>query len=397
MEIPRLTRHLLPLMCLGILIGLIPKLAGAAATTTKYTKKKATVARLPAATKSPRATPGATRKPTRRKRRVYRKWSEPTYADSTLGDNIEGEDLEVRRAAVEALGAYNGSVVVVDPSTGRVLSIVNQRVALSSGFQPCSTIKVPVALAGLSEGLIDRSTKIRLYGRTRMNLTEALAKSNNPYFARLGEQLGYERVAYYAHLFGLGEKASLDIPTEQPGYFPAEAPKNGGMGMLCSFGEEILLTPLQLAAFMSALANGGTLYYLQYPRNQEEIQNFVPRIKRKLDIEQYIPEVKPGLLGAAQYGTARRVSSITGDPIVGKTGTCSENRTHLGWFGSFNDSSDRKLVVVVLLTGGGPSAGPTAAGVAGSIYRLLAEKNYAAASRPPSPAALIGTQTCCGQ
>jgi len=81
-------------------------------------------------------------------------WTSPTYADSTDGDNVDGEDLEIRRAAVEALGGYNGSVVVVDPGTGRILSMVNQRVALGSGFQPCSTVKVSVALAGLSEKMI---------------------------------------------------------------------------------------------------------------------------------------------------------------------------------------------------------------------------------------------------
>src|SRR5262249_19089620 len=66
-------------------------------------------------------------------------WLEPTYADSTQGDRVDGEDLDVRRAAVEALGDYNGSVVVADPATGRILTMVNQKAALSSGFQPCST------------------------------------------------------------------------------------------------------------------------------------------------------------------------------------------------------------------------------------------------------------------
>ena len=77
-------------------------------------------------------------------------WTSPTYADSTDGDNVDGEDLEIRRAAVDALGRYNGSVVVVDPATGRILTMVNQRLALGTGFQPCSTIKVSVALAGLA-------------------------------------------------------------------------------------------------------------------------------------------------------------------------------------------------------------------------------------------------------
>src|ERR1017187_8749946 len=52
-------------------------------------------------------------------------WTSPTYADSTDGDNIDGEDMDIRRAAVDALGQYNGSVVVVDPSNGLVLSMVN--------------------------------------------------------------------------------------------------------------------------------------------------------------------------------------------------------------------------------------------------------------------------------
>src|SRR5579864_6096787 len=62
----------------------------------------------------------------RRTRRhiVYNPWTEPTYADSTVGDNVDGEDLVVRRAAVDALGPYNGSVVVADADNGRVLSIV---------------------------------------------------------------------------------------------------------------------------------------------------------------------------------------------------------------------------------------------------------------------------------
>src|SRR6266545_687398 len=93
-------------------------------------------------------------------------WTEPTYADSTLGDNVDGEDLEVRRAAVEALGQYNGSVLVVDTGTGRILSMVNQKLALGSGFQPCSTIKVSVALAALSEKVIESGvTRLRTAGR----------------------------------------------------------------------------------------------------------------------------------------------------------------------------------------------------------------------------------------
>jgi cell division protein FtsI/penicillin-binding protein 2 len=321
-------------------------------------------------------------------------WTQPTYADSTVGDMVDGEDLVIRRAAVEALGPFNGTVVAVDASTGRILTMVNQRVALGTGFQPCSTIKVAVALAGLSEKAIQPANRFHL-GGLRMDLTYALAHSNNYYFATLGAKLGFETVSHYAHLFGYGERAGLNVAGEQAGSFPTAAPRNGGVGMLCSFGEEISQTPLELAALMSAIANGGTLYYLQYPHDQLEARNFVPLVKRRLEIGSLIPVIKPGMRGAVQFGTAHRARED--GPIAGKTGTCSENQTHLGWFGSFNDVGPRKLVVVVLLTGGRPAIGPLAAGIAGDMYRRLSEQNYFAASQPITAATLVSAQICCAE
>ncbi|MGD0499800.1 MAG: penicillin-binding transpeptidase domain-containing protein [Bryobacteraceae bacterium] len=315
-------------------------------------------------------------------------WTEPTFADSTEGDNVDGEDLNIRRAAVEALGPYNGSVVVVDPSNGRILTMVNQKLALGDGFQPCSTIKVAVALAGLSEKAIQPETKLRLSGLGKMDLTYALAHSNNYYFATLGQKLGFAKVNYYARLFGYGEKAGLNIAGEQPGRFPSGPPSNGGVGMLSSFGEEISQTPLQLAALMTAVANGGTLYYLQYPHTPEAAKGFVPRVKRRPPVADLIPLVTQGMRGAVEFGTAHRARDD--GPIAGKTGTCSEGHTHLGWFGSFfNDANGRQLVVVVLLTGGRPDSGPLAAGIGGDVYRILGERNYFSGPAPLLPAVLL--------
>jgi beta-lactamase class D len=332
-----------------------------------------------------------------RVRRWVETWDEPTFKDSTDGDAVEGEDLTVRKAAVEALGPYNGSIVAVDPSNGRILTMVNQRLALGGGFQPCSTIKVSVALAALKEGLIKQNSLVRLTGRYHLDLTEALAHSNNYYFANLGIKLGYDTVNAYARQFGYGEKAGLNIEGEHPGYFPPKPPANGGMGMLTSFGEEISQTPLELAALMAAVANGGTLYWLQYPTSPLQNSNFTPQIKRMLDIQPLIDQVKPGLKGAVDYGTARRAKQD--ETLMGKTGTCSQGRTHLGWFGSFNDSGAKKLVVVVLLTGGRPSIGPMAAGVAGDVYRRLAQSGYFSPDNKTNfnPASLISTQICCAK
>jgi cell division protein FtsI/penicillin-binding protein 2 len=305
-------------------------------------------------------------------------WTEPTFADSSAGDTIEGEDLTIRQAAVDALGPYNGSVVVVDPMTGRILSIVNQKLALSAGYQPCSTIKVVCALAALHEGVIERNTELRLNRRVTIDMTEALAISNNYYFAKLGEKLGFEKVHSYAKLFGLGERAALGIENEFPGVLPPAPPKFGGVGMMTSFGEGIQLTTLQLAALFSAIANGGTLYHLQYPRTAGDVKNFVPRIKRQLDISNEIAEIRPGMMGAVEHGTARRAYYDSNEPILGKTGTCTDRATptHLGWFGSYNEVGKRRLAVVVLLTGGKAVNGSVAAQIAGGVYRNLSAQKY---------------------
>jgi len=244
-----------------------------------------------------------------------------------------------------------------------------------------------VALAALKEGLVERTSPVRFYSKRSMDLTDALAYSNNYYFANLGVKLGYERMNYYARLFGYGEKAGLNIEGEHPGYFPPAPPKEGGMGMLTSFGEEISQTPLELAALMSAVANGGTLYWLQYPRTPEDITTFQPQVKRHLDIGKLIPDMKPGMRGAVEFGTARRAKQD--DEILGKTGTCSEGRTHLGWFGSFNEGAGRKLVVVVMLTGGKPSIGSMASSVAGDVYKRLASVRFFKSAIPLTPATLL--------
>ena len=204
--------------------------------------------------------------------------------DPTMGDNVDGDDLVIRRAAVAALGTFAGSVVVVDPTSGRILSMVNQKLALKTGFVPCSTIKLVTALAALTEGVVSKNTTIFTGRYTSYNLTQALARSNNQYFNILGTRLGFDRVRHYAEMLGLGEKAGLNITGEQPGYLPLEAPKNGGVGMMTSFGTGISMTPLELAALLGAIANGGTMYYLQYPRTQDDVERFTPKVKHALQL-----------------------------------------------------------------------------------------------------------------
>ena len=356
-----------------VLVGLL-QIAGPAAGSAPQTPAKTKAGTKAPSKKAAKAAAKAAAKP-------------PAKAPAQSGASAPAK-APAKTAAVEALGTMNGAVVAVDPSNGRVLSIVNQKLALKSGFIPCSTIKLVTALAGLSEHVIARDTPVRLGRYTSFNLTSALAKSNNPFFQRLGNQLGFERVTYYAQMLGLGERAGLDIEGEEPGAWPDKPPAAGGVGMMTAYGENILMTPLELAALLSAIANDGKLFYLQYPRNAAEIEGFTPRLKRSLELAPGgISDIKTGMRAAVDFGTARRAGYDPNEPILGKT----------GWFGSFNEVDHHRLALVVMLLGTKTVNGPVASGVAGAIYRTLSEQRYFAAeatAKSDLPEILV-TMPCC--
>ncbi len=361
-----------------------PKSRTTSKSKSKVTESSRTAKRMKSLSHSRPVAKASTKKKTVRRASRRRAYRERFYTSSfaegaTDGDLTAGEDPVVRQAAIDALGNMNGTVVAVDPMSGRILAMVNQKLALSEGAQPCSTVKLAVALAALSENLVTRETEIALNRRWKMDLTEALAHSNNQYFEALGRRLGFEKVSYYAHQFGLGELAGYNVPGEHLGMFPEqEIPaKLGGVGKMCSFGEGVSMTPLQLGALVGAIANGGTLYYLQHPASAEEITDFQPKVKRYLDIANMVPEISPGMMGAVEYGTARSLrASFSEEQILGKTGTCSKDGTRFGWFASYANTQNGKIVVVVFLRGGRPTFGGKAADVAGHMYRALYDHSF---------------------
>jgi cell division protein FtsI/penicillin-binding protein 2 len=192
-------------------------------------------------------------------------------------------------------------------------------------------------------------------------------------------------VARYAKMMGLGETAGLDIPGEKPGGLPDGPPKAGGMGLLTAYGSGFFVTPLELAALVSAIANGGTLYYLQYPRTSAEMEQFGPKVKRPLELAPNgIDDVKIGMRGAVDHGTARLANYDPNEPLFGKTGTCKDYQAgeFMGWFGSFLDSEPHRLVVVVMLASPLHTvSGPLASAVAGAVYKNLAQQHYTVAGR----------------
>lgn len=289
----------------------------------------------------------------------------------TAGDQTEGEDAEVRRVAVEALGGRAGTVVVMHPQTGRVYAVVNQDWALRRGWAPASTMKLVTSLAGLGEKLFDPSERVRVSGRTeRLDLAAALAFSDNEYFRALGPRVGAERILEYGRRLGLGEPTGINYEGEYAGRLPSARTASGGASV--GFGEGVEVTPVQLAVLVSALANGGTLVAPRVPRTPGEADGFQPQPGRRLDIPtDVLEQVVPGLVAAVERGSASTIK----DPslkVAGKTGTMAgKNRSEsTGIFASYAPA-DRPRLAVVVLTRGEKENGPGAARIAGNIYKAL--------------------------
>ena len=173
----------------------------------------------------------------------------------------------------------NGSVLAMDPSTGRILTIVNQKMAFSSGFEPCSTIKPVIALAGLQEGVITRDTMLKVGHRRYMDLTEAMAHSNNVYFERWARASASHGSSIRA-TGRLGPARRLRHSGRAARFRAPRASAYGGVARMSSFGEGIRITPLQLASLAATLANGGTEVLLAISAHGRTRQNFQPRVRR---------------------------------------------------------------------------------------------------------------------
>lgn len=281
-------------------------------------------------------------------------------------DNTEGEDLAVRNAAIRALGDRAGSVVVMEAKTGKILTIVNQDWAVRTSIRPCSTIKVVTGVAGVSENVIERQTGTIRTSPNGMTLDDALAVSNNPYFQRVGSQIGSAKMIEYARRLGLGEPTGINIEGETAGRLPHgnESP------LIYSHGDDFEVSTIQLAVMAAAVANGGNRVLPRVPRNQQEKVQFQPFYRGKVDLPQpSLRRVIPGMMGSAEYGTARRGLDQNAG-VAAKTGTCNGKGTPTGLYTSVAPIEDPKYVVAVITRGPG-ERGRTAAAIGAQIYSFL--------------------------
>jgi len=257
----------------------------------------------------------------------------------------EDVDAALQTAAATALGTRDGSIIVLDPQTGRVRAIVNARVAFEEALPPGSAIKPFTTLAALRAGLIDKDSRVlcrtvyrhddfatrcsHLKLKPPFDPVHALAYSCNYYFSKLGEGLNAEQFSQTLARFGFGARTGSDDEREAVGTLPRNEWR---VPYALGFGDAVLVTPAQLITAYAALFNGGHLYVPQRAASQ----NFIKQERAALEIAQADRALLlEGLRGAVAYGTAAQ-AGLNSLPqlIFGKTGTSlprEDFRTH-GWF-----------------------------------------------------------------
>jgi penicillin-binding protein 2 len=351
---------------------------------------------------------------------------------------------ELQMLAEKALEGKHGAVVAMDPRNGQILALASspsydpnlfitgfdegtwKNIALSSDYPlhnraltgqypPGSIFKIVVALAGLQEGVITPGETLycsgeyslgrgkyrcwKKWGHGKVDLNRALVESCDIYFYQLGMRLGVDRIARYAHQLGLGQKTGLNLGHEKGGLIPTTewkrkrwgVPWQGGETVSTAIGQSfVLVTPVQVATFASAVFNGGHVYKPQVTQwvrkpGGESIFEFTPQLIRDVKIKpEYFELVKKALSGAVNNprgtGTKARLTDIT---VAGKTGTAQvvnlkkekdakakgeipwKYRDH-AWFVAVAPAEAPRITVAVLVEHGG-HGGSAAAPIAKTL------------------------------
>lgn len=366
--------------------------------------------------------------------------------DAIPGHNIVlSIDQALQQTAEQLLVDQAGAAVAVDPSTGQILAMVStpsfdqnafisgmshetwnalisdpmhplENKAIQGEYPPASTYKIIAAAAALEEGVIDANTSFfcpgflkfgnrsyrcwKKWGHGDVDILKALSESCDVYFYKVGQELGVDRLAWYARAFGLGERTGIDLDHEGGGLVPTAQWKKKRVGVSWQKGETLsvvigqgfnLTTPLQMAMVAATVGNGGIRYRPKIVKTirtagGEVVFESTPEVVGRLPVsEKTLQLVREGLFKVVndRHGTAWR-SRLDGIVMCGKTGTAQvvgrrdddadgdgegdPIKDH-AWFVAYAPGEDPRIAVAVIVEHGehGSSA---AAPVAAEMIRF---------------------------
>jgi penicillin-binding protein 2 len=348
-------------------------------------------------------------------------------------------DRRIQEVAERAMGNHAGAVVVLDVRSGDILALTSSPAfeldrftgalgraawlrlvrdpqapllnrAIQGQYAPGSVFKIVVAAAALQEGTITPLDRLRcaptfqLGTRTfknwddsdwgELDLYHAMVRSCNTYFYQLGLKVGLEPIARYARAFGLGAPTGIVLAGEKAGLVPAPRSRSrAGDTVNVSIGQgPLLVTPLQVARMMGAVATGGILWK---PRLVQRVEAADGRLlySEGSQMSGYVdlsPAVwaflQRSLWGVVNDGGTGAAARLPGIEVAGKTGTAQlitnsdarRGQDH-AWFAAYAPAQDPQVVIVVLVERGG-RGGQAAAPIARQILQGIFLERVAASA-----------------
>jgi penicillin-binding protein 2 len=361
-------------------------------------------------------------------------------------------DLEIQKAVEDLLAGKIGAAVALDPQSGRILAMASspsfnpdlfasgigredwvsllstpfhplQNKAIQGQYPPGSVFKIITATAALEEraitphetlfcpGFHQLGTKIyrcwKKGGHGIVSLRRGIVESCDVYFYQVAHRLGIDTIAHYAREFGFGSPTEIELGDEKPGLIPTTAwkrkkyhePWYEGETLVAGIGQgAVLVTPIQMANMISAIANGGTLYRPQVVLRVEDvngtiIEEYPSTVMRRVSVsEETLELIREALRGVVDdpRGTGK-AARIRGIPVCGKTGTAQvvklalseeiENEEDIpiqyrdhAWFVAYAPQENPSIAVAVLVQHGG-HGGSAAAPIAREIIEVALQES----------------------
>lgn len=360
-------------------------------------------------------------------------------------------DLDLQRVAEDGIGARAGSLVAIDPNTGYILAMAShpaynpniftggiqssawhelvtdpshplENRSIQGIYPPGSTFKVVDSIAGLMDRTLTPSTSYfcpgglyfgnreyrcwRKQGHGNIVFHRAIVESCDVFFYDVGQHLGVDRIAAWAHALGFGKKTGIDLDNEKAGTIPSSEWKQRryherwypAETLSVAIGQGyVAVTPIQLAELAAEVANGGTLYKPQFVKQIDAldgsvVKTFPPIVENQTRIDpQVLEELRSAMADvvAAPNGTGKS-ARIDGITVAGKTGTAQvvkeaqgartketalsdKNRDH-GWFMAFAPVDHPKIAIACIIEHSG-HGGSTAAPVVKAVMEKYFELN----------------------
>ena len=360
-------------------------------------------------------------------------------------------DLDLQRVAEDGIGARAGSLVAIDPNTGYILAMAShpaynpniftggiqssawhelvtdpshplENRSIQGIYPPGSTFKVVDSIAGLMDRTLTPSTSYfcpgglyfgnreyrcwRKQGHGNIVFHRAIVESCDVFFYDVGQHLGVDRIAAWAHALGFGKKTGIDLDNEKGGTIPSSEWKQRryherwypAETLSVAIGQGyVAVTPIQLAELAAEVANGGTLYKPQFVKQIDAldgsvVKTFPPIVENQTRIDpQVLEELRSAMADvvAAPNGTGKS-ARIDGITVAGKTGTAQvvkeaqgartketalsdKNRDH-GWFMAFAPVDHPKIAIACIIEHSG-HGGSTAAPVVKAVMEKYFELN----------------------